>query len=103
MFLVGGHIRIKTYSFNTYITLLDNVFEKGLADWGACFILEVCFSVYGANNIFLYGTAKSFFGTGIGTGAVMILTGISDYRYSEFRGYNNKYMYGWGELRGNFI
>ena len=99
--LVGGHIRIKTHSFNTTITISDNVFERGMADWGAFFSFEVCFSVYAENNIFLYGTAKSYFGTGVGSGAIMVLTGISDFRYSVFIGSANKYMFGWGENRGH--
>ena len=100
---MGGHIRIKTFSFHTNISILNNIFEKGFADWGASFDFEVCFSIYAANNVFLHGIAKSYFGNGIGTGSIMILTGVSDFRYSTLVGYNNKYMYSWGESRGYFF
>lgn len=98
--IVGGSIRIKTYSYFTNISILNNVFDKGFADWGSVFDLEVCFSVYSANNLFLNGIALSYFGNGVGTGSFMIMSGGTDLRYSSYVGFNNKYMFGCGESRG---
>ena len=91
---------MKTFSYFTNISILNNFFDKGLADWGSVFDFEVCFAVYATNNVFLNGTAKSYFGTGIGTGSVMIITSGVDIKYSSYVGFNNKYMDGWGENRG---
>ena len=73
-----------------------------MADWGSAFDLELCFLVYVSNNLFTNGIAKSYFGNGIGTGSVMIMSGGTDIRYSSYIGFNNTYMNGWGENRGFF-
>jgi len=100
---VGGSIRIRTHSFNTSVWIINNVFEKGLADWGGALDLESSFAVYVSNNLFLDGVAKSYFGNGIGTGSVMIMSAGTDSRYSTYVGNNNTYMSGWGENKGLYI
>ena len=74
-----------------------------MADWGSAFDLELCFLVYVSNNLFTNGIAKPYFGNGIGTGSVMIMSGGTDIRYSSYIGFNNTYMMGWGEIRGFFF
>ena len=101
--IVGGNIRIKTFSYFTSFSILNNVFEKGVADWGGFFDFEVFFAVYAANNVFLHGIGISYFGNGIGTGSVMIMSSGTDIKYSTYVGYNNTYMFGFGENRGYYF
>lgn len=100
--IVGGSIRIKTFSYTTNFTIIDNIFDNGKADWGAYFDIEVCFSVVIKNNIFQNGFCVSYFGNGIGTGSTMIMSAGIDTRYSTYIGYNNKYMNGFAENRGYY-
>ena len=100
---MGACVRIITFSYHTNISILNNVFEKGLADWGSAFDFEMSFAVFSANNIFLNGVAVSYWGNGVGTGSVMIMGGGTDIRYSSYIGFNNTYMMGWGEIRGFFF
>lgn len=99
-FLVGGVLRIKTFSHNTNFTIIDNFFDHGRADWGAYFDIEVCFAVVAKNNIFQNGYCVSRTGIGVGTGSTMIMTAGFDTRYSTYTGSNNKYINGFAENRG---
>ena len=84
----------------TNISFLNNFFEKGLADWGGTLDLELNYAIYAENNIFMSGVAKSYFGNGVGSGSVMIMSSGTDIKYSRYVGLNNKYMFGWGEYKG---
>ena len=79
---------------------MNNFFEKGLADWGGTLDLELNYAIYAEKNIFMSSVAKSYFGSGIGSGSVMIMSAGTDIKYSRYVGLNNKYMFGWGENRG---
>ena len=85
---------------DTNISLNDNVFKNGLANWGGFIDMESSFAVFAFNNVFQEGVATSFIGNDIGTGSVISMSGGTDIRYSTYIGNNNIYLNCWGENRG---
>lgn len=100
---MGGTLRIKTFSETTNFTIIDNTFDKGYADFGAFFDIEVNFNLIASNNIFSNGLCISYFGNGIGTGSTLIMSAGKDTRYSVYNGNNNTYLHGFSENRGFFL
>lgn len=88
------------------IRIIENYFYNGRGAWGAYFDFELSTHAFLEKNVFEKGTAQtigSAYEDHIGTGSIMIISGLSEKVNSIYLGFFNLYIDCWSENKGKII
>lgn len=100
---MGGSIFLKSAMTIASIQIITNFFYNGRGAWGAYFDFELSTHAYLKKNVFEKGNALmigSAYEDHIGTGSIVIMSGLSEKVHSIYHGISNLYIDCWSENKG---